>query len=200
MKDDNRLLQPRNRLRRWLKRLAGGLMATVLTIGGYLGYLQLSGNFHPVIAGEVYRSAQPSGDAIARYAREQAIRSIINLRGPNPGKAWYDEEIEAAATQGVAHYDFAMSASEELSRDRAAELIELMERAEKPVLIHCQAGADRSGLAAALYVAAIARGGENAAEGQISLRYGHVSLPMTAAYPMDRSFEALEPWLGFPHS
>ncbi|HCL66319.1 MAG TPA: protein tyrosine phosphatase [Rhizobium sp.] len=200
MKDDNRLIQPRNRLRRWLKRMAGGLLATVMTIGGYLGYLQLSGNFHPVIAGEVYRSAQPSGDAIARYAREQGIRSIINLRGPNPGKAWYDEEIEAATTQGVAHYDFAMSASKELSRDRAAELIELMERAEKPVLIHCQAGADRSGLAAALYVAAIARGGENAAEGQISLRYGHVSLPMTAAYPMDRSFEALEPWLGFPHS
>ncbi|MHB0954479.1 MAG: hypothetical protein ACYC10_21510 [Allorhizobium sp.] len=70
--------------------MAGGLLATVLTIGGYLGYLQLSGNFHPVIAGEVYRSAQPSGDAIARYAREQGIQSIINLRGPNPGRAWHN--------------------------------------------------------------------------------------------------------------
>lgn len=185
---------------RWLRRLAGGLLATALTIGAYLGYLQLSGNFHPVIAGEVYRSAQPTGDAVARYAREHGIRSIINLRGPNSGKDWYEEEVAAANAAGLAHYDFAMSASKGLSQDRAAELVELMKQAEKPVLIHCQAGSDRSGLAAALYVAAIAKGGEEAAESQISLRYGHISLPMTAAYPIDLSFEALEPWLGFPDS
>lgn len=184
----------------WLKRTAGGLVVAALVIGGYLGYLQLSGNFHPVIDGQVYRSAQPNGDAVALYAQEHGIRSIINLRGPNSGKDWYEEEVAAANAAGLAHYDFAMSASKELSQNRAAELVALMKQAEKPVLIHCQAGSDRSGLAAALYVAAIAKGGEQAAENQISLRYGHISLPMTAAYPMDLSFESLEPWLGLPDS
>ena len=42
-----------------------------------------------------------------------------------------------------------------------------------------------------------AKGGEKRAEGQISFRYGHVGLPFTAAWPMDQSWEALEPSLGF---
>jgi protein tyrosine/serine phosphatase len=160
----------------------------------------LSGNFHPVVSGEVYRSAQPTPTALAGYIKEHGIRSIINLRGENSGTDWYDAEVAEAKTQGVAHYDFGISARKQLDQQRAQELIDLMNKAEKPVLIHCQGGADRSGLASALYVAAIAKAGEEAAERQISLRYGHISLPITAAYAMDRTFEALEPWLGFSGS
>ena len=171
-----------------------------LLAGGYLGYLQLSGNFHSVIDGEVYRSAQPTPQQLQAYIKDYGIRSVINLRGEQVGRDWYDAEVEAANASGAKHYSFRMSASQQLSRDRAQELIELMAKAEKPVLIHCQAGADRSGLAAALYMAVIAKAGEQAAERQISFRYGHISIPMTAAYPMDETFEALEPWLGFGES
>lgn len=91
-----------------------------------------------------------------------------------------------------------MSASEQLPEARARELLELLRRAPKPILIHCQGGADRSGLAAALYLAAIANAGEERAESQMSLRYGHIAVPyLSAAYPMDESWEVLEPWLGF---
>lgn len=194
------MTRPRSRPRRTLAGLAAGLGLAALAAGGFLGYCQLSGNFHPVVDHVVYRSAQPSEAALSRYAREHGIRSIINLRGANMGKPWYDAEIAAAQKLGIAHYDYRMSASKELDQAQAADLIALMQRAEKPLLIHCQAGADRSGLAAALYVAAIAKGDEAAAEGQISFWYGHISLPFTGAYAMDRTFEALEPWLGFPKS
>ena len=93
-----------------------------------------------------------------------------------------------------------MSARRELTQAEAADLIGIFKRAEKPVLIHCKAGAGRTGLAAALYVAAVAKLGETAAENQISIRYGHISLPVSATYSVDRTFEALEPWLGFPDS
>ncbi|MEZ0171161.1 tyrosine-protein phosphatase [Microvirga sp. TS319] len=185
---------------RWLKRTAISMVGLGVVLGAGLGYLQLSGNFHPVIAGEVYRSAQPTPEALAGYIKEHRIRSIINLRGSNSGADWYDAEVAAAKALGLAHYDFGMSARKPLDQHRAQELIALMEKSEKPVLIHCQGGADRSGLASALYVAAIAKAGEEAAERQISLRYGHISLPMTAAYAMDETFEALEPWLGFSGS
>ena len=53
---------------------------------------------------------------------------------------------------------------------------------------------------AALYLAAVKKAGEAAAEHQLSLRYGHLSLALFAGYAMDRSFERMEPSLGFPDS
>lgn len=183
---------------RLASRIFGVLLLASLVIGGYFGVLQLTGNFHPVVAGEIYRSAQPSAVDIARYRNTYGIRTVINLRGANPGTGWYDAEVSGTTRLGVAHIDFRMSASHELSRAEAAKLVDILRHAEKPILIHCKSGADRSGLAAALYVAAVAELGERAAEDQISLRYGHISFPLNSAYAMDRTLEALRPWHGFP--
>lgn len=61
------------------------VLAVAVVIGGYVGWLNLSGNFNTVIAGEVYRSAQPTAAALSTYAKDHGIRSIINLRGENTG-------------------------------------------------------------------------------------------------------------------
>lgn len=189
-----------SRARKLGRTIGGVVLALALCGGGYLGALQLTGNFHPVVPGSLYRSAQPTTADIAHYRKTYGIKTIINLRGENAGSPWYDAEIAEAKQLGIAHVDFGMSAGRELTRTEAADLVAILERAEKPVLIHCKAGADRSGLASALYVAAVAKLGEAAAEHQISIRYGHISLPVSATYAMDRTFEALEPWLGFPDS
>lgn len=162
----------------------------------HLAALQIGGNFHPVIDGIAYRSAQPSGDDLARWTAQAGLRSVINLRGSHPGTGWYDAEIGQSAQLGLAHYDFGMSAGQTLTQARAAQLVALLQAAPKPVLIHCKSGADRTGLAAALLVAAL-DGDERAAEAQISFRYGHIALPHTAAWPMDQSWESLEGWLGY---
>ncbi len=175
------------------------ILASAMT-GVYLLGIQLFGNFGTVIAGELYRSNQPTADELEAYVKAEGIRSIINLRGGNMASAWYAEEMASARELKLAHYDFPMSDHEELSPERAKQLIALMEKAEKPLLIHCKAGADRTGLAAALYLAKIAKAGEEAAEAEISIRYGHVSLPLSPSFAMDRTFENLEPWLGFPNS
>ncbi len=174
--------------------------ALALLLGGYLLGIQLAGNFGTVIDGVVYRSNQPSAAQLATYTKDHGIRSVINLRGAHPGSGWYNTEMAAARSLNLVHYDFAMSDSEELSSERARELIALIGRAEKPVLIHCKAGADRTGLASALYLAKLAGATEAQAERQISIRYGHISLPVSVSYAMDRTFEKLEPSLGFPHS
>jgi uncharacterized protein (TIGR01244 family) len=185
------------RSRQAARAIGSAMLLLAVAVGGYLGALQLTGNFHTVIAGTLYRSAQPAAKDIADYRKTYGIKTIVNLRGENIGSPWYDAEVAKAKQLGIAHINFRMSARRELTQAEAADLIAILEQAEKPVLIHCQAGADRSGLASALYVAAVAKLGEEAAEQQISIRYGHVSLPITAAYAMDRTFEALEPWLGF---
>jgi protein tyrosine/serine phosphatase len=76
----------------------------------------------------------------------------------------------------------------------------LMEFAPKPILIHCRECADRSGLAAAFYLAAVKKSGEAAAERQLSIRFGHVAIPFVGTYAMDRTFESMEPAFGFSGS
>lgn len=164
--------------------------------GGYLAHLQSSGNFHAIVEGEAYRSAQPSGADLVEWTRANGIKSVVNLRGSHPGTPWYDDEVATAAALGLAHYDFGMSASKGLTQAEATSLVALLRDVPKPVLIHCKAGSDRTGLASALYLAG-SGGSEDAAEQQISLRFGHISIPYTAAWPIDQSWEALKETLGF---
>jgi protein tyrosine/serine phosphatase len=187
-----------------VKRL-GVLLASILSAafgwaGLYLGALQLGGNFHTVVPGELYRSAQPTAALIAEYQENYSIKTIINLRGDNTGSSWYDAEVAEAKKLGIAHVDFRMSARRMMTMEQFSQIIDVFQKAEKPILVHCKSGSDRSGLVSALYVAAIAKLGEEAAESQISFWYGHIPLSISAPYAMDRSFEAFEPVLGFPNS
>lgn len=182
-------------------RKAAAFLLTVLLaiVGGYAFYLKATGNFHAVVAGEVYRSSQPSPQAIAEFSKRYGIKTIISLRGGINSAAW-NAEVEQAKTLGIEHIDFPMSAYKELSPERAKELIQVMKDAPKPLLIHCLSGADRTGLASALYLAAISKTNEKVAEGQMSIFYGHIPLPISRAFAMDRTFEKLEPLLGFSES
>lgn len=183
-------------------RRASHILGLVAVAGAaYACWHIATGNFHTVVPHEVYRSAQPSPERLARYTQHYGIRSVINLRGKNTSARWYRDQISAARDLGIVQVDFRMSASRRLSVDEADALVKLMKAMPKPILIHCSAGADRSGLAAALYLAAIAGAGESRAERQLSIKYGHFGIPyFSRAYAMDESWEDLEPWLGFGHS
>ena len=179
----------------FLRRAALACLLVLALLAGHLLQLRATGNFHVLVAGEAYRSAQPSGDALRDWTARRGLRSVVNLRGAHAGEAWYDEEVAAARALGLAHVDFAMSSGAVLGVARAAELMALLRAVPKPVLIHCKAGSDRTGLASALYLLDHGEG-EARAERQISFRFGHVSLPLTAAWPIDQSWDALEDWLG----
>ena len=176
------------------------LLSVIALIGAYSVATILNDNFHEVVAGELYRSAQPGGEALASIKARTGIRTIINLRGANPKAAWYQAEVQESARLGITLVDFRMKASRGLTMEQATALIRVMQKAEKPILIHCQSGIDRTGLASALYLAAIGKVGEEAAEDQLSIRYGHLSLPVLSGFAMDRTFELMEPSLGFSDS
>lgn len=182
-------------MRRLLLRVFFAFTACV-TLLSLLLVLQLKlGNFHEVVPGEFYRAAQPTGKDLAEYQQKYGIKSIINLRGGNAGDAWYNEEIAAAQQLGITHIDFRMKGKRELSSDKALELVEVMKTAPKPVLIHCAAGADRTGLAAALYLMAVKKEPAEAAAHQLSLRYGHLPLWWIDAQAMDRTLDRVTPQL-----
>lgn len=80
--------------------VVGVLLALLV---GYVGVVAATGNFHSVVAGEVYRSAQPSGATLSRYQRDYGIRTVINLRGENASEAWYQDEIATSRRLGIRH-------------------------------------------------------------------------------------------------
>ena len=134
---------------------AASFICVVGFAGCALAATHLNDNFHAIVAGEAYRSAQPSADEIRAYRDESHIATIINLRGASAGRPWYDAKVRTAKDLGIRHVDFPMSARKELTKTQSLALIALMRYVPKPVLIHCQAGSDRSGMVAAFYLADI---------------------------------------------
>lgn len=185
--------------RKVLRLIAVVVLLVAVGLQGFFTYLDRSGNFHEVVAGEVYRSNQVTPEELAAYTQAVGLRSVLNLRGAAPGVNWYDDEIAASARLGLVHADFAMDGTVELSDADAARLIALMREMPKPLLVHCRRGADRTGLAMALYLGAVEGEAKAEAGRQLSLRYGHVSLPyVTNTYPMDESWDRLARVLGIP--
>ena len=108
-------------------------------------------NFHWVAPG-VARSAQPYLGFYGAFLKSHGIKSIINLRGENPKHRWWHRERALAAKLGIAHFDVRLSTRKLPADDRIARLFEAFARAEKPVLLKCSGGQDRTALAAALYL------------------------------------------------
>lgn len=181
---------------RWVRGVALIIAALVLSFGAYVGILILSGNFHEVVPGRFYRSAQLSGERLGAEIERYNIKTVINLRGANPGKAWYENEVAATAAHGATHIDFGMSARKDLTAERTQELLAILETAEQPILVHCMSGADRTGLASVMFLQQVAGVDEEVAEWQLSPLYGHINLPFLAAYAMDDTWEKLEKVIG----
>lgn len=186
------ILRPKGFARRLAVAVTVVATATVL----YLATLQWTGNFHTVVAGEVYRSAQPSANSIAAYSKSYGIRTILNLRGESK-ESWYREEAAAAKSNGIRLINFPMSSSSAISLKETQDLMAILRDAPKPLLIHCKAGADRTGLVSTIYLQQIAGVDEETAEWQLSPIYGHVALPyLSSTFAMDETWEALEKSFG----
>ncbi len=155
----------------------------------YLGLLQIDGNFHTVAVGRLYRSAQPTAGNLTAYAHAFGIKSIINLRGRHPGEPWYEDEMRVSNELGLHHIDLALSARRELSTAQLLELEKALREAPVPILVHCKSGADRTGLAAALYEFKVEHLPADAAAAQLSWVYGHWPYFRSRSAAMDRTFD-----------
>lgn len=136
---------------------------------------KLFDNFHTVEPGALYRSGQLSAQKLAKYIQKLGIKSIINLRGKNADKRWWQEEQACAKRFGVHHYNIAMSARRFPYKQELIQLLQLYDHAPRPMLIHCQGGSDRTGEAAALWVLDQQKKSKQEALRQLSLKYRHIT-------------------------
>jgi len=163
-------------------------LAVLLFLVGAYAYVHGAGNFHEVKKGVIYRSSWLGAEGLEKAIARHGVKSVLNLCGEQPGDDWYDGETRVARLRGVVFRSMAFSAKNELEAKQVTDLVEALRDAPKPLLIHCRAGSDRTGLACALYVASHG-GSYRAACEQLSLYYGHFPYFGSKSVAMDVTLE-----------
>lgn len=174
---------------RIFRKIARSLLSALLAILlFYVGYGLIYGNFHK-IDGHVYRSGQLFSFNMPYYLEQYKIKTILNLRGSHPEDQWYQDEKQIAEEQDITLIDYPISSGEYLDYKKTSELVKLLKTAKKPLLIHCQGGADRTSLVAALYRYAVLKQPKAEAEKALSPIFGHLPSLRPKVIAMDQSFE-----------
>ncbi len=128
------------------------------------------------VAPEVFRSNHPPHDRLKAY-RDRGIRAILNLRGEGQ-RAPYLFEVESCAALGLTLVSVDLQARKPAPVDSLLRLFEAFDTIPRPFVMHCKSGADRAGLASALYV--LDQGGSvEEAQRELSLRYLHLRFTKT---------------------
>lgn len=121
---------------------------------------------------KMWRSSQPSPNDI-RWAARQGIRTVLTLRGGRSFGSW-PLEREACEKEGLALVELPLYSRALPSREAVHAAKETFESIAYPALMHCKSGADRAGIAAALYLLLHRGASLDEAQAQLHLRYGHV--------------------------
>ena len=164
------------------------IIKTILLLGVfYVVYGLIYGNFHKLDK-NAYRSAQLFSFNMPYYLKEYKIKTVLNLRGEQRGKSWYENEKKITDELNVTLVTFKMSSRKYLDFNKTSKLVEILKEVKKPILIHCEGGADRTSLASALYRYAILKQSKEEAIEELSFIYGHIPLIRPKVIAMDRSF------------
>ena len=175
--------------RKKLALFSAGIVASITTcLGAYIWSDLSHDNLRVVVPTAAYRAGVMSTNALIGCIEKYGIKSILNLRGESRDREWYRGEMETAEIFNVAHYDFGISARQELTDAEMMKLEQILRDAPKPVLIHCDGGADRSALASAIYLYAIAGKTPEEAERELSPWNGHLPFFWPKVMAMDDSF------------
>ena len=178
-----------------MKTLAGSLGGLGILGLIVLGPSLFGDNFRAVVPERVYRSGQLSPEELEERIRRHGLKSILNLRGEKEDRHWYRRELEVAERHGVDFRSLDLIPERLPSRPDLVALIDRLEGLSEPILIHCSAGADRTGFASV--IARMAKGGApfEEARSELSFWYGH--LPFGPASEIGRIFDRYDEYRRF---
>lgn len=156
-----------------------------LMLGDHGVLRKIYDNSHEVSPGRLWRSYQPSPADLKRW-KDRGIRTVVNLRGDKPSGFLFLER-EACARLGLKLVTLRTWSREAPPKAFLHAIRDMFERIEYPALIHCKSGADRAGLAAALYLFVHEGRPLGDALDQLSFRYGHIRQGKTGV--IDAAFD-----------
>lgn len=179
------------------RRKGRGTFATATTIVvvalvGYWYWKTSGPNFHVVLPGQVYRASQPTAAQLARYQERYGIKTVVNLRGSEPGKGWYDAEYRTAEDLGLELVSVPVSNDRLASIEALQKLVEVFDAGTKPILLHGESGANETCLASAV-MRVLAGDSVRQARQEYGLRYGNVGSVGGGYLP--HLFDLYQKWL-----
>jgi protein tyrosine phosphatase (PTP) superfamily phosphohydrolase (DUF442 family) len=127
-------------------------------------------NLHQIAEG-VWRAGQPTPGQLRAFARRGG-RSVVSLRAGR-GFGSLPLELEACRDAGLTFHNLIIRSRTLPGRDELRTVAEHFQTMQRPVLLHCKSGADRSGFASALFLMLAEDRPVAEARRQLALRYGH---------------------------
>ena len=128
-------------------------------------------NFEEIAPG-AYRSNQPDHKRFDAY-KALGINTVLNLRGVAQ-QPHYLFEVESCTQLDMTLVTVHLSARNAPRVANLLALLDAFEKMERPFLMHCKSGADRTGLAAALYLMVHEGQPLDVARRQLSFRFLHI--------------------------
>ncbi|MEJ6388068.1 phosphatase domain-containing putative toxin [Gymnodinialimonas ulvae] len=149
------------------------------------GFLRRRWRNAGVIAPGVFRGNHPDARALAEW-KARGVVEVISLRPAR--KTVHAFEVEACAALGLRLRNVPLAARSAPQPERLLELLDVFDTLNRPALIHCKSGADRTGLAAAMW--AIHVEGRDVAEAHRALGLRHLHIRWSKTGVLDRFLEA----------
>lgn len=137
----------------------------------------------------VFRSNHPPAWRLRRF-KQTGGATVLSLRG-GEGLAQNVLERDICARLGLAYVCVPMASTHLPSRETVLRLVETLRDVERPVLMHCKSGADRTGIAAGIYLMAFK--GASPDEAVKELTWRHVHLKLSKKGILHRFFEMYQP-------
>lgn len=162
--------------RPWRKLRWALLLPAVLGLsflGWYLGARYVWFNVHEVVPGEAYRSSQPSPTFLAAVIRDKNLQCVIKLNSESES-GWSEHEVASAATHGVKLIHIPMGVTRLPTREELTSLVEAIDSAPRPLLVHCKIGADRTGVASTLIAMHDGMNLDEAVASQLTWKFLHL--------------------------
>lgn len=112
-------------------------------------------NFGVVDEGRVYRSGALTPDSLRTAKERYHIKTVVDLGGHHEGSKGDLAEAEAAKALGVKRFVLRLEGDGAGDPNKYVEALKILtDPANQPALVHCAAGAQRTGAATILYRAA----------------------------------------------
>lgn len=139
---------PRSKARLWLAILSIAAASVVI----YGATRPIAKNFGVVEAGHVYRAGRMTPSSLERVVREHHVKTVIDLGADPEGSAPDTAVKRSAEALGVRRLTLRLEGDGTGDPNMYVEALRaLADPSNEPTLVHCGAGAQRTGAAVALY-------------------------------------------------